>query len=100
MLRKNDHYITEKIEESNSLGTKRVWKDFERVGNQKSWEGKIVKAVEQENEPDKGVGEALVTGLAIDSRKSGLKAVKYDHTEHGGQKQSSTTNSIDRRRNE
>ena len=100
MLSKNDHYTTGKIEESDSLGTKRVWKNFERVGNKDSWEGKIEKAVEQENERDERVGEALMTGLDIDSGRNGLKAVKYDHTGSGGQKEGSTANSINQRRTE
>lgn len=65
MLTENDHLIGEKIEESDTLGSKRIWKIFERVRNEKGWEGETEKAVEQEYERDEGVGEALVTGLDI-----------------------------------
>lgn len=100
VLSENGHYIKEQIKESDSLGTKRVRKYFKRVGNEKSREGKIVEAVEQENEHDEGMGEALVTGLDIDSGEYSLKAKKYDHTASGGQEESSTANSINQRRSE
>lgn len=98
MYTENDHQIAEKIEESDTLRTKRVGKNFKRVRNEKSWEGEIEKAVEQEYKRDEGVGEALVTGLDIDSGKNGLKAVKKDHPGNGGQEEGSTANSINQRR--
>ena len=63
-------------------------------GNEKSREGKIEKAVEQENEHDGGVGGKLVTTCSIYIGTTSLKAGKYNHTEKGGQDEGSMANFI------
>ena len=62
------------------------------VGNEKSREGKIEKAVEQENEHDGGVGGKLVTGCSIYIGTNSLKTEKYNRTE---KEDSSTANFTD-----
>ena len=60
----NERYREDKVGKGETLGTKQIWKNFNGVGNERRYEGHIVKVVEQEKEPDGGMGVSLVTVLA------------------------------------
>ena len=63
------------------MGLEKCWVPVINIpGKENNWEGKIEKAVEQENEHHGGVGGKLVTTCIYIGTNS-LKAEKYDRTE-------------------